>query len=140
MVKPSLSQLLEKEGVNRYALVVATAKCARDITDEYIREREYAEKCGIKDTDRGASIVNPRYRDERAVQNAIDELYDDEYSIVRSTLPEELRGTVDENESDGESEVADGTSESEQASDEASDTADASEDGETSADSEDADA
>ena len=39
MVKPSLSSLMEKENVNRYTLVVATAKCAREITDEYIRQR-----------------------------------------------------------------------------------------------------
>ena len=108
MVKPSLSQLLEKEGVNRYALVVATAKCARAITDEYIREREYAEKLGIKDTDRSASVVNPKYRDERAVQNAIDELYNGEYSIVRSTLPEELREAKDKSsETDDEIQTCD---------------------------------
>lgn len=108
MVKPSLSQLLEKEGVNRYALVVATAKCARAITDEYIREREYAEKLGIKDTDRSASVVNQKYRDERAVQNAIDELYNGEYSIVRSTLPEELREAKDKSsETDDEIQTCD---------------------------------
>lgn len=98
MVKPSLTQLLEKEHINRYALVVATAKCARDITDEYIREKEYAEKYGIKETDKNANIVNPSYRDERAVQNAIRELYSDEYSIVRETLPEELRGESSDEE------------------------------------------
>lgn len=89
MVKPSLANLMEKENVNRYALVVATAKCARDITDEYVRQREYVEKNGGKDADKNAaSVINPKYRDEKAVQNAIEELYDDEYRIVKGTLPE----------------------------------------------------
>ena len=88
MVKPSLANLMEKENVNRYALVVATAKCAREITDEYVRQREYVEKNGGKDADKNAaSVINPKYRDEKAVQNAIEELYDDEYRIVKGTLP-----------------------------------------------------
>ena len=89
MVKPSLANLMEKENVNRYALVVATAKCAREITDEYVRQREYVEKNGGKDADKNAaSVINPKYRDEKDVQNAIEELYDDEYRIVKDTLPE----------------------------------------------------
>ncbi len=89
MVNPSLSKLMEKENVNRYTLVVATAKCAREITDEYVRQREYVEKNGGKDTDKNAaSVINVKYRDEKAVKNAIDEIYNDEYRIVQSTLPE----------------------------------------------------
>ena len=42
MVQPSLSKLLEKENINRYTLVVATAKCAREITDDYIRKMQAA--------------------------------------------------------------------------------------------------
>lgn len=98
MVKPSLANLMEKENVNRYTLVVATAKCAREITDDYIRQREYLEKNGGKDADKNAaSVVKTRYRDEKAVKNAIDELYNDEYRIVQSTLPEGMgRGPVSE--------------------------------------------
>lgn len=89
MVKPSLAKLMEKENVNRYALVVATAKCAREITDEYIRQREYVEKNGGKDADKSAaSVINPKYRDEKAVKNAIDEIYSEEYRIVKESLPE----------------------------------------------------
>ena len=89
MVQPSLSKLLEKENINRYTLVVATAKCAREITDDYIRQREYAEKNSGKDSDKSTvNVVNVKYRDEKAVKNAIDELYSDEYRIVQSTLPE----------------------------------------------------
>ena len=89
MVKPSFAKLIEKENVNRYALVVATAKCAREITDEYIRQREYVEKNGGKDADKSAaSVINPKYRDEKAVKNAIDEIYNEEYRIVKESLPE----------------------------------------------------
>lgn len=89
MVKPSLSNLMEKENVNRYALVVATAKCAREITDEYIRQREYVEKNGGKDADKNAaSVINQKYRDEKAVQNAIEEIYNEDYRIVKDSLPE----------------------------------------------------
>ncbi len=88
MVKPSLSSLMEKENVNRYALVVATAKAARQITDDYINQREYYEKNSGKDSDKNVSnVVKPQYRDEKAVKNAIDELYNDEYRIIKSTLP-----------------------------------------------------
>ena len=88
MVQPSLAKLLEKENINRYTLVVATAKCAREITDDYIRQREYAEKNSGKDSDKNvANVVNVKYRDEKAVKNAIDELYGDEYRIIQSTLP-----------------------------------------------------
>lgn len=88
MVKPSLSNLMEKENINRYALVVATAKAARQITDDYINQREYYEKNSGKDSDKNVSnVVKPQYRDEKAVKNAIDELYRDEYRIVKSTLP-----------------------------------------------------
>ncbi len=102
MVKPSLSQLMEKENINRYALVVATAKCAREITEEYVREREYAESKsgGAKESERTAlSVITPKYRDEKAVQNAIEELFDGEYRIIKETLPEGMgvdRPEVDE--------------------------------------------
>jgi len=89
MVKPSLAKLMEKENVNRYALVVATAKCAREITDEYVRQREYVEKNGGKDADKSAaSVINQKYRDEKAVQNAIEEIYNEDYRIVKESLPE----------------------------------------------------
>lgn len=94
MVKPSLAKLMEKENVNRYALVVATAKCARQITDDYVRQREYMEKNSGKDSDKNsANVVNPKYRDEKAVKNAIDELYADDYRIIQSTLPEGMGKT-----------------------------------------------
>ena len=43
MITPSIEQLT-KGKFNRYALVIATAKCARIVTDEYVAQREIAEK------------------------------------------------------------------------------------------------
>ena len=53
MIFPSISDLT-KDKYNRYELVIATAKCARMITDEYVKERETAEKMtqGNKDADK----------------------------------------------------------------------------------------
>lgn len=123
MVNPSLAKLMEKENINRYTLVVATAKAARKITDEYIAEREYVEKSPAKDS--AALVINAKYRDEKAVQNAVEELYDGEYTIVRDSLPfgqgskaentDENAGCEAENESEkSEDESADEGSEDNQ--------------------------
>ena len=43
MISPSIDELT-KGKMNRYMLVMATAKCARMVTDEYVAQRERAEK------------------------------------------------------------------------------------------------
>ena len=40
-----------EEKYNRYSLVVAAAKCARIITDEYVLQREHAEKLAASNKD-----------------------------------------------------------------------------------------
>ena len=58
MVFPSINQLSQGK-YDKYTLVIATAKCARAITDEYVIQREYAErKIANKETDK--SIAAPR--------------------------------------------------------------------------------
>lgn len=54
MLYPSIQQLTGGE-INRYRLVIASAKCARYVTDKMNEEREYAEKhkdmdCPIKES------------------------------------------------------------------------------------------
>ncbi len=87
MIYPSIAELTNNNKINRYTLVVATAKCARVITDEYVKQREYAEKLAIsKDTDKKANALNAikrEYRDEKAVKTAISGLYNGEFRIVR---------------------------------------------------------
>ena len=44
MIYPSVEELSQGGKYNRYTLCIATAKCARMVTDEYVRQREQAEK------------------------------------------------------------------------------------------------
>ena len=86
MIYPTITELTKDE-FNRYELSLATAKCARLITDEYVRQREEAEKAatGNKETDRNLiNMINKEYRDEKAVKNAINRIHSGEYKIVRA--------------------------------------------------------
>ena len=87
MIKPSIEQLTKGE-INRYALVIATAKCARIVTDEYVQQREVADRLvANKQTDKPlASLINSDLRNKKAVENAVQRLYSGEYKIVK---PEE---------------------------------------------------
>ncbi len=85
MLYPTITQLTQDE-FNRYELALATAKCARLITDEYVRQRDAAEKAatGNKETDKNLiKMVNKEYRDEKAVKNAINHIHNNDYKIVR---------------------------------------------------------
>lgn len=84
MIYPSIDELTKGE-FNRYELVVATAKCARIVTDEYVQQRAYAEKMiANKETDKSlASMIKLEFRDEKAVKNAINRLYNGEFQIKR---------------------------------------------------------
>ena len=85
MLYPTISELTKDE-FNRYELALATAKCARMITDEYVRQREAAEKAatGNKETDKNLiKLINKEYRDEKAVKNAITRINNQQYKIVR---------------------------------------------------------
>lgn len=86
MIYPSIGELLGNSGINRYTLVVATAKCARIITDEYVKQREYAEKLAIgKDAEKSKNIANMikrEYRDEKAVKLAVSGLYSGEFKLI----------------------------------------------------------
>lgn len=91
MLYPTINELTKGE-YNRYELALATAKCARIVTSEYVRQREAAERSmtGNKDTDRPLiSMIDAEYRDEKAVKTAVTRLSDGQYKIVRMT-PEEM--------------------------------------------------
>ncbi len=91
MIYPSIEELT-KGKYNRYELVIATAKCARLVTDEYMKQRETAEKLiADKQTDKSlSSMIKREYRDEKAVKNAINRIYKGEVVIVERD-PEEIR-------------------------------------------------
>lgn len=91
MIYPSIEELT-KGKYNRYELVIATAKCARLVTDEYMKQRETAEKLiADKQTDKSlSSMIKREYRDEKAVKNAINRLHSGEFVIVERD-PDEVR-------------------------------------------------
>ena len=90
MLYPTITELTKDE-FNRYELALATAKCARIITDEYVAQRVAAEEAagGNKDTERTLiNMINKEYRDEKAVKNAITKIHNGEYKIVRAESTE----------------------------------------------------
>ena len=94
MLYPSIQELLTatskdgEEKLNKYSVVMATAKCARIITNEYIEQRHIAEKkVASKETEKDISaLINKDYRDEKAVKNALREMKEGMFEIY---LPNE---------------------------------------------------
>ncbi len=84
MIKPSIDELT-KGNFNRYELVIATAKCARQITDDYCEKRAEAEKLiSNKETDKSiAAMLKLEASEEKAVMSAIAKLDKGEYIITR---------------------------------------------------------
>ena len=83
MLHPTIEELTKGE-YNRYELALATAKCARLITDEYVRQHDAAEKSitGNKETDRPLNtMIDRELRDEKAVHVAVNRLHAGEYVI-----------------------------------------------------------
>ncbi len=88
MISPTLEELSHHGKYNRYTLVIATAKCARMVTDQYVEQRAAAEKMlANKETDKSlASLIKREYRDDKAVKSAVNRLNCGEYRIVDSSL------------------------------------------------------
>ena len=105
MIHPSISELTNNNKINRYTLVVATAKCARIITDEYVKQREYVEKLALsKEADKKSTTMNmikKEYRDDKAVKTAITGLYNGEFKMVAEDGTEELLGHRREEDGEG---------------------------------------
>ena len=84
MLYPTIDELT-KGKFNRYELSLATARCARIVTDEYVKQREDAEKAntGNKESDKPINaMIDKELRDEKAVRTAIRRIRDEEYLIV----------------------------------------------------------
>lgn len=85
MIYPTIKDLTKGE-FNRYELSLATARCARIVTDEYAKQRDAAEKSqtGNKETDKPIhTMIDKELRDEKAVKTAIKRIYEGEYNIVQ---------------------------------------------------------
>ena len=89
MLYPTIDQLTDG-GYNRYELVIATAKCARIITDEYVRQRTEAERAaGVKEGERPiGAMIDKELKDEKAVRLAIDRINAGNFVIVEETEEE----------------------------------------------------
>lgn len=86
MLYPTIEQLTKNE-FNRYELALATAKCARILTNEYVEQREAAEKAatGNKEADRNViNQLNKEYREEKAVKIAITKINAGNFKMVRT--------------------------------------------------------
>ena len=83
MSKPSIEDLT-KGKINRYELVIAIAKCARRVTDEYVEQRERADRMiANRETDKPlAALISKEHRDEKAVKTAINRFHDGRYQVV----------------------------------------------------------
>ena len=120
MLYPTIDELTKGQ-YNRYELALATASCARLITEEYVRQHESVEKAanGSKDGERTTTAtVDRELRDEKAVKVAISRIYRGEYCIdenagrnIPAAAPVEepqridmdlLRAMADEDEDDEE--------------------------------------
>ena len=84
MIYPTIDQLTKGE-FNRYELVVGVAKCARIVTDEYIEMRTKAQKMiDNHETEKPlASLIDPEYKDKKAVKIAIAKLEEGRFKMVR---------------------------------------------------------
>ena len=108
MIYPTFSELT-KDQFNRYQLAVATAKCARIVTDEYVKQRENAEKAVAGDKASDKSIVNmidKELKDEKAVKIAINRIYKGEYQIAE-IVPSEEEAVAEETVAEETEDVAD---------------------------------
>ena len=91
MIYPTIQELT-KGNYNRYQLAIATAKCARLITDEYVKQRSAAESALTSSKEGSstiASMIDPALANEKAVKNAINSIHKGEYEIVDAPEAEE---------------------------------------------------
>lgn len=74
MINPSIEQLTkDKKSMNRYMLVIAVAKSARLITQDYIKQKETADRrIQAKEVDGPASeLIDPELTEKKAVETAV---------------------------------------------------------------------
>ena len=94
MIYPTINELTKGGEDNRYEIALATAKCARMITNEYTRQRVEAERqmTGNKETDKPlTAMIDKEVRDTKAVKLAIGRMYKGDYTIVHKDPAEQER-------------------------------------------------
>ena len=83
MIYPPIPELTG-DNHNRYELVIAVAKGARKVTDEYLEMRARAEQMiNDKETDKSIlALIDAEYRDQKAVRIAISRLHEGKYTML----------------------------------------------------------
>ena len=86
MIYPTIDELTHGD-FNRYELVIGVAKCARIVTDEYVAMRAKAQKMiDNRETEKSlASLIDPEYKDQKAVKIAIAKLTNGRFKMVHPT-------------------------------------------------------
>ena len=84
MIYPTIEKLTNGE-FNRYELVIGVAKGARIVTDKYVDMRQKAQKMiENHETDKPlAALIDPEYKDQKAVKIAIAKLERGEFKLTR---------------------------------------------------------
>ena len=84
MIYPTIDQLSKGE-FNRYELVIGVAKGARIVTDEYVEMRAKAQRMiENHETEKPlAALIDPEYKDQKAVKIAISRFCDGRFKMVR---------------------------------------------------------
>ena len=85
MIHPTIDELAHGE-LNRYEVVLGVAKCARIVTDEYVEMRAKAQKMiENHETEKPlAALIDPEYKDQKAVKIAIAKLERGDFVLTRS--------------------------------------------------------
>ena len=85
MIYPTIDKLTAGE-FNRYELVIGVAKGARMVTDKYVEMRTKAQKMiENHETDKPlAALIDPEYKDQKAVKIAIAKIDSGEFKMVRN--------------------------------------------------------
>ena len=139
MLHPTIDELTQGK-FNRYELALATARCARLITDEYVRQHDAAERSqtGNKETDRPINtMIDRELRDEKAVKVAIRRIANGDFIIDENAADYEPIDLAAEHEAEMQARYPDFSDDEEDEDDafaedeEEADTADAAQDGDS---------
>ena len=89
MIYPPIPELTENYRHNRYELVIAVAKGAHKVTGEYLSMRANAERMIAEEkVDKPMlTLIDPEYRDQKAIRIAISRLHEGKYRIEAPAAP-----------------------------------------------------
>ncbi len=84
VIYPPIPELTDNYRHNRYELVIAVAKGAHLVTSEYLTMRANAERMIAEEkVDKPMlSLIDPEYRDQKAIRIAISRLHEGRYRMM----------------------------------------------------------